>query len=144
MEKFIIGKNLSDNFPVQNGLKQGDALLSLLFDFALEYAIRRVQENQMVLKCNGTHQLLVCADGMNLLGDNIDTTRKNTETLFDTNKEVDTEINAEKTKSMLTYHHQNGGQNLDMEMLVGNRFFSKCGMVQIFRKDSNKSKFDSG
>ena len=37
-----VGKNLSDVFPIRNGLKKGDAVLSLLFNFALEYAIRRV------------------------------------------------------------------------------------------------------
>jgi len=41
-----VGKNLSDIFPIRNGLKQGDALSPLLFNFALDYAIRRVQVNQ--------------------------------------------------------------------------------------------------
>jgi hypothetical protein len=66
---------LSDNLPIQNGLKQGDALSPLRFNFALEYAI---QENQMKLKLNGTHQLLVYADDVNLLVDDIDTINRNT------------------------------------------------------------------
>jgi hypothetical protein len=57
-----------------------------------------VQENQVGLKLNGTHQLLACTDDVNLLGHNIDTTKKNTETLTDVSKEVDLEINVEKPK----------------------------------------------
>jgi hypothetical protein len=63
--KFHIGKYLSESFLTQNGLKQGDALTPLLFNFSLQYAIRKVQENQMGVKLNGTHQLLAYADDMN-------------------------------------------------------------------------------
>jgi hypothetical protein len=79
---------LSDSFPIQNGLKQGDALSPLLFNFAIKYAIRKVQKNQVELKLNGTHQLLAYADDVNLLGGNIVTIKKNIEILIDASKEV--------------------------------------------------------
>jgi hypothetical protein len=108
--KVYIGTHLSDNFPIYNGLKQGDALSPLLFNFALEYAIRKVQENQVERKLSGTLQLLVYADDANLLGDNTETIQKNTETLNDISKQVGLEVNAEKTWYMLLSHHQNADQ----------------------------------
>jgi hypothetical protein len=58
----------------------------MLFNFSLQCAIRKAQENKVGLKLNGTHQLLVYADDVNLLGGNID--NKNTESLIDASKEV--------------------------------------------------------
>jgi hypothetical protein len=95
--------NMSDNFPIQNGLKQGDVFIVTAFQL-LEYAIMKVQENQVGLKLNQTHQLLVYADDVNLLAGNIETIKKNIETFTDPSKEVGLEVNAEKTKYMLLSH----------------------------------------
>jgi hypothetical protein len=94
-------------FSVTKSLKQGDALLSLFFNFALLYAVRRVQANQDGLKLNGTHQLLVYADDVNILGGSVHTIKKNTQALVIAIKEVCLEVNAGKTKYILMSRDQN-------------------------------------
>jgi hypothetical protein len=81
--KARIGKNLSDAFPTQNGLKQGDALLLLLFNFPLEYGIRRVQENQEGSESNRTHLLLFYTDDFCILEENVNTIKKHTKSLLE-------------------------------------------------------------
>jgi hypothetical protein len=71
--KVHTGKYLSDSFPGPNGLIEGGALSPSLYNFSLEYAIKKVQVNQVGLKLNGTYQLLAYADEVNLLADNVNT-----------------------------------------------------------------------
>ena len=96
-----VGKNLSDMFPIRDTLKQGGALSPLPFNFALEYAIRRVQVNQNGFELNGTHQLLVYADDVNVLGGSVHIIKENAEALVVASKEIGLEINADKVKYMV-------------------------------------------
>ena len=73
----------------------------MLFNFVLEYAMQRVQENQDCLKLNGEHQLLVNADDVNVLGGSVRTIEKNTNTLVVANKDIGLEVNADKPKYMV-------------------------------------------
>jgi GTP-dependent phosphoenolpyruvate carboxykinase len=97
-------------FSIRNGLKQGDALSPLLFNFALEYAIKRVQVNQDGLKLNGTHQLLSYADDVNILGGSEHTVKENAEDLVVATEEIELEVNADKTKYMAMSRDQNAGR----------------------------------
>ena len=101
---------MSDRFPIRNGLKQGDALSPMLFNFALEYAIRRVQVNQDGLKLNGTHQLLAYADVVNILVGSIHTLKENAEAFVAATREIGLEVNADKTKYMVMSRDQNAGR----------------------------------
>jgi hypothetical protein len=93
-------------FSIKNGLKQ-DVLLPLIFNSALEYAIRRVQVNQEGLKLNGTHQLLIDADDVNKRGGSVQTMKINTEALVVAGIKTALEVNADKTKYVVMYRDQN-------------------------------------
>ena len=105
-----VGQHLSVMFSIMNVLKQGDALSLLLFKFASDYAIRRVQVNQDGLKLNVTHQLLVYTDDVNILGGSVHTVKKNREALLVGSKEIGLEVNADKTKYVVMSRDQNAGQ----------------------------------
>jgi len=106
-----VGKNVSDRFPISNGLRQGDALSPLLFNFALKYAIRRVQVKENGLKLNGTHQLLAYADYVYLLEGSVHTLKENTEALVPNTREIGLEVSADETKYKVISRDQNAGQN---------------------------------
>ena len=60
-------------FPIKNGLNEGDALLSPLFNFALKYAVTKVKANHKLLNFNGTHHVIIYADDANLWSQTIHT-----------------------------------------------------------------------
>ena len=108
-----VGRQFSDTFEIHNGLKQGDALSPLLFNFVLEHAIKSLEEKEG-LQLNGINKLLVYADDVLLLGDNEEILRANTHTLLSNTKKLGLEFNINKTKYMVTdrYSIYNGNGQL--------------------------------
>ena len=103
--RFCVGKHLSDMFPIKNGLKQGDVLSSVLFNFVLQHAIRRVRVNLDGMKLIFTHQLLVYADG------SVRIVKTNRDALLLASKEFGQEVNIDKTKYLILPRNQNAGRN---------------------------------
>jgi len=85
--------------------------MAIAFQLFLEYAIREVQVNQDGLKLNGTHRLLVNADGVNMRKGNVHTIKENLEALLVANKEIGLEVNADKAKYMVMSRDPNAGRS---------------------------------
>jgi hypothetical protein len=111
-----VDKHLPDMFPIRKGLKLGDALSPLLFNFVLEYANSRVQENQEGLKLIAKQQILVYADYINILGGSVRTIRRNTESLVSGSNENGLEVNADKTKYMGISRDMTAGRSDDIKI----------------------------
>ena len=94
----------------------------MLFNFTLEYAIRTVQVNQDGLKLNGTHQLLIYGDDVNILGGSVLIIKKNTEALVVASREIGPEVNADKSKYMVMFRDKNAGQNKNIKTEKNNLF----------------------
>jgi hypothetical protein len=122
----------------------------LLFNYALKYAIERDQENQEGLKLNGTHQLLVYSNDVNISGENINNTQESTEALLDASKEDGLEISPEKVKYMLMSRCNNEGQkysiktaNMSLEDVAKFKYFGTTLTDQNCMNEEIKNRLNS-
>jgi len=115
-------------------------LSPLLFNFIIEYAIRRVQLNKDGLKLNGTHQLLVYVDYVNIFGGSLQTLKEHADAVVVANKETELEVKVDKSKYMVMSRDQSVGRSHNIE--IDN---NSLGRVEEFKFGNkfNKSKFYS-
>jgi len=128
-------------FPIRGGLKQGDALSPLLFNFALVYTIR-FQVHQDGMKLIGTHKLLVYADEVNILGRSVHAIKENAEALILASKEFGLEVNADKTTYMVMSRDQNAGRSHSIK--TDNSSFGNNLTNQNSMQEESKSRLKSG
>jgi hypothetical protein len=139
-------------FPTTNGLKKEDNLWPLLFNFALDDAISRVQVNQVGLKLNGTHQLLFYADDVDILGGSVHAIKKNRDALVVACKETGLEVNDDKTKYMDISQDQNAGRGhniniykyISFEMAEYFKYWGTILTNQNYIQEEIKSRLKSG
>ena len=131
---------MSDTFCVKNCLKQWDLISPFLFNVALENAIMRVQVNEDGLKLNGTHQLFVYAEDVNILDGSVCTMKRNTDDLVVASKEIGPEVNADKTKYVVMSRDQNTGR-IAIRRLIINPV--KCKNNLNILENPNNSMFHS-
>ena len=142
---------MSDRFPIRNGLKNRDVLSPMLFNFALDYSIKRVQVNREGLKLNGTHQLLAYADDVPILGGSIHMLKENAEALVAATGEIGLDISVDTTKYMVMVRDQNAGRihsvrvdNSTFERVEEFKYLGTTSTNQTFIAEEIKSRLRSG
>ena len=122
----------------------------MLFNFALEYAIRRVQVKSGWLEIKW-YTVLVYADDVNIFGGSVHNIKKNTEALVVASKVIGLEINAHKTQYMVMYRDQNAGRshsikfdNISFERVVEFKYLEKTLTNKNSIHEETKSKLNSG
>ena len=138
-------------FLTKNVLKKGAALLPLLFNFALQYAITNVQIDQGSFKLNITRNLVVYADDINIVSGILCTMKKNTEALVVASKKTGLQANADKTKYLVRSWEHNARRNHiittdnnSFECVEDFKFWGNTLTNQNSIQQENKSKPKSG